>query len=162
MRVAVPVRENHVWIHLFSDVLEEILYLSPDIREETVSEALEGNIVLGIAGKKIRCLRGFAAPKPRSAENDPTKFQSRIGLLELQKRPAAADLDVVAMRAEAQDRQSLRIVLLEVEREHARATVTVRLSPGLPFWAREPIRQRGTVICIAARFHRDTAPALRR
>src|ERR1700683_168603 len=92
VRVAAPVGENHVRIHFFSYVFKKVLHLSPDIREETISEALEGNVVLGIADKKLCCLRGFVPAKSRSAENDPMKFQSRIRLPELQKGAAAADL----------------------------------------------------------------------
>ena len=56
VRIAVPVGENQVRIHLTLQLLEEILYLAPAVRQETVPVILENDFLVATGGKQLGSL----------------------------------------------------------------------------------------------------------
>src|SRR5262249_36477447 len=101
------------------ELLEELLDLGADVGEEAVAEILADDFLLSRLGEEpSRALECLGLPLAgRCSEHAPRHFRSAILLEQPQQRAAAPDLDVVAVRAQAQDFQG-RAALREAEGLH--------------------------------------------
>src|SRR5712671_1138409 len=112
----VPVmREDQVRAKRTRDLLERPLDLLPVIREVTASELFDDDSFSGRTGKKcVRARARFTRAAALRAEHHPPDRQALMIADQLEQRAAAANLDVVGMRAEAQD----VLDVLEAEFDH--------------------------------------------
>src|SRR5689334_15105158 len=85
-------------------ILEVFLDFSRNVREKTVAEIFYAHLFLArTAEESFTAANGLIPAFPVRAEHHPIKFQGRVLLEPAQNGPAATNLDIVAMGAEAED-----------------------------------------------------------
>src|SRR5262245_50735985 len=104
MPVFAVMGEDDVRLHaLLLQRLKGLFDLRPLIRKEAVAERMDRTELSAGSFEELLSARlGFGATGPRAAKDDPMHFH--VGKLrhELEHRAAAADLDIVGVRAEAE------------------------------------------------------------
>jgi hypothetical protein len=104
MEILTVVREDEVRLRLLPETVEPLLDLGRDVREVAAPKRLDLYACTGAARKEgVRRDARLRSAFLVRAEDDPVHVQGRIRLEQPQQRPAAADLDVVAVRPDAQD-----------------------------------------------------------
>src|SRR5437773_839324 len=104
-------REDDVRRRLDLQPFEELLDTLALIREEPIPEIGDDDFLPLRARQKLLGARdGFLVPPTAGRQNDPADARLLVLVQEPQDRPATADLDVVAVRAEAQQAQRVALV----------------------------------------------------
>src|SRR5262245_25435786 len=135
VQVAPEVREDQPRPHGLFERLEALLGRRALMRQEAVAMGEDPHALLARPPEEAaRRIEPLAPPPLVGAEHEPVHLERRVQLEEAQERPAAADLDVVAMRPDAEHAPRRVREALEVERPHR----SVR--PSIP--ARAPGRSR--------------------
>src|SRR5271166_6396221 len=100
--VVAVVGEDQIGAKLPLQGLELILDLTAEKGEEAIAEFLDHDLLLeGAVQKSIGAGPGLAGPLLVGAENDPADDHFVVALEQGQDRPAAANLDVIAVRPQA-------------------------------------------------------------
>ena len=105
VQVFAAVRKDQVRRDALGQAGEELFDLEARVGETGVPER-EHLHVPGSGGvkKPLGAGRGFVGPRARAAEDDPVNGHARVQRQQLQQRAAAADLDIVGVCAETEDR----------------------------------------------------------
>src|SRR5258708_22710077 len=104
MAVLPVMREDHVRAKRTRDRLEIVLDLLPLKRKVTAPELLDDDLFLGNSAEE--CLRArarFTRAAALRAEHHPPDRQVLMIADQLEQRAAAANLDIVGVRAQTQD-----------------------------------------------------------
>src|SRR6266404_782302 len=119
VQIVSVVREDDVRRYPPLQVLEELLDLAADVWKETVPEALHDDVLMLRVGEDT-VAGGYrlAVALPTGTQHDPVDLGFVMGREQTQERPAAADLDVVAVGADTQESGGAVVLEGEVESEH--------------------------------------------
>src|SRR3989344_5523455 len=113
MQIVAIVGEDQVRLHSAPQFFEIVLDLLADVREEAVLEVLDDDLARTRARQeKRRALLRFPGALRIGTEDHPVKLQVRVVLNELENGSTAADLDVVAMCAQAQNSAQRLLVVI--------------------------------------------------
>ena len=116
------VREDQVRVELALEILEALLDPQALPRQEAVAERERVQPLGPVRAQEAeRALPGLAQPRPVGAEHGPVDLRARRPLEQPQQRPAAADLDVVAVRADAQHERPILSPQSQAELPHQAA-----------------------------------------
>lgn len=104
MQVIAIMGKYEIGLKLFSNELEKLLDFLAFVGEKTVPETADDDVGTNRRSKE-QTGRGksLAFAAGITAENNPVEVEFTVLLYQAQNRPAAPDLDVIAMGAEAQD-----------------------------------------------------------
>src|SRR5579863_3381324 len=119
MRVAAPLREDHIRLDEALQLLEKILYLSPTVGQKTVAILLQYDLFFASCGEHLCGLCGFLAAGASGTENDPVKLQSRENLLEMQQRTTTTNLNIIRMRAQTEQLNRVAAPLGQLQSDQA-------------------------------------------
>src|SRR5690242_1539054 len=96
--------EDHVGGELLFQILEVFFDFSSDVREETIAKIFYANLFFAGTGQEsFTAADGLFPAFAVRAEHHPIEFQGSVLFEPSKNGSAAANLDVVAMSAEAQD-----------------------------------------------------------
>ena len=119
MAVASIMGEDHIGRNRMLQHLEVLLDLGTDVRKESVTKPLHDDLVSALRlQEQAGAVSRLPLPFRIRAEDHPVENGLRACRHKLEYRPAAADLDVVRMSAEAKHAEGPLHVTREVEREH--------------------------------------------
>ena len=114
------VREDEIRRKLLLQLLEAILHFPAPRRQEPVAELVDEDRLVFHAGQQgVGALERLALARRLAAEDDPVEGHLPRLPDQLGDRAAAADLDVVGMRAHAQDAPNPAPELVDPDGRHA-------------------------------------------
>src|SRR5579875_2462565 len=105
MRVALPMCEDQVRLYLLFEFLKGLLHLCPLVREKAVPKFLQHDCRLASGGKQAGGALSLFAPLTSSRKHHPVKARPQGRLSQMQDRASAADLNIIRMRAQAENFQ---------------------------------------------------------
>lgn len=101
--VAWPGRQDQVRGDPASQLVEVALQLAPGFREAAVRERLDPHVTARRGPQDVvGGGPGLVVSRRRAGQHDPVHVQARVSRKQLEDRAAAADLDVVGVRTDAQ------------------------------------------------------------
>ena len=97
-------REHELRVDAALQILEDLLDLAADVRQEAVAEVVHLDTRrAGPGQERLGARARLVAALTRRGEDDPVDLELRIRPRERQQRPAATDLDVVRVAADRED-----------------------------------------------------------
>ncbi len=126
MRVVARRREDEVRRAGSRHLLQDLLHLAPDGGQPALGQIVQVD-ARGPRPAGRRAPRGAPRPGDPPCRSAPRSGPAaRLALGQAEQRPAGADLDVVGMRADREHGQRPARRRVQVQRQHARITVTRR------------------------------------
>src|ERR1700691_2034405 len=128
MRIAMPVREDDIWLNKRLQFFKKVLHPTAIVRQITIADLLENDISLTARHKPLGRLLRFELSNSHRTEDYPAEFRFHASPAQLEYRCTAANFNVVGMRAQAQNRQRFVTLFCPPELNHAVSLV------GTPFF----------------------------